>query len=226
MRTLKTISVLLCTLIVIYCFSPVALATSIDTTSTKIDTKEKLDFLGCKIFPEHKEKILGAVDTGAPSAMNYMDDSNKVVLTETRSVSDSSEITYVEYANGATSLVFWDNIYLNSSSSGSGYSSASYDISVDCSFSAEFVYIRNFEYTVQNSAYDVITNRGSSSSSTAYMNSSLNYFKLREDANGPATAKYQATFTPSDSYQSLYPNPIPMVLYIYVGGDDMWYEIY
>ena len=75
---------------------------------------DELIALACDIFPEYAYKIQNPPSLDqlfSATSARSIDDGFKIVLRETRNVSDSRQITYQEYANGAYSLTSLTTAY-------------------------------------------------------------------------------------------------------------------
>lgn len=172
--------------------------------------------IAADVFPEYASRIMNPT----PPASVYsrtVDSGNEVAIMETRNVSDTEQITYLEYADGTYSLAFTATTYLNSSSSGSGYRFRSIDIQVNHSYIPGAMYIRNLTYTLVTGGYDQINSTGTTSGST--IGTSLSYYNSTESSSSPARAVYTGDFP--------YPETSPMNgwvircnLYVEVGDDQ------
>ena len=179
-------------------------------------TYEELMELSAQAFPEHQQAQhnvtrfttnITTTELGTP------------VSSETVKVSDTENITYTEYSTGYALYTYEVDWYLNSSSTGTGYSSVNTDIYVYSAFLTGVLYVRELSYTHVQNGYDVINSVGSVSNNSiqAYVGSR----KLNEDANGSAYVYYTGVFE----------NPrlsanVTTVLAVYIGNDSRSYEVY
>lgn len=182
--------------------------------------KERL-LIAANVFPEFAGEILGNEESLSVATIL---DADYIVYSETRELSETTMGTYQRNASGLSSLIFVENLWMNSSSTGTGYSQRNVTISVDCLVSDDFMYIEGLAYTLVQGGYDCIQSRGNTSFSTCQMNNAFNYYKPNEDANGAACVRYQGLFSPKEG--SLAQQPYAAVLYVYVGNDQMTHAVY
>ena len=167
---------------------------------------DELIALACDIFPEYAYKIQNPPSLDqlfSATSARSIDDGFKIVLRETRNVSDSRQITYQEYANGAYSLTSLTTAYtiVRESYSGSGYSQYIVDIQVLHSYCPGAMYVTGFNYTLLSSSYDQINSFGTTNTST--VDTSLTGSRQYESANGPAYAIYEAIYDPADVSEAM-----------------------
>lgn len=167
-------------------------------------------------FPEH------AISSVTNSQMNTDTRGNElglILLSETRRISDSELITYSEYSSGYSLYTYTVDVLLNSSSSGTGYSSANVDIYVYSPVLSGVLQVYNFAYTKAYSSYDSIQSTGRLGSNI--IQSYLGRYKLMEDANGPAYALYTGVLE-----NTILSSNVTIILEVTVGNDSCIQEVY
>ena len=216
MRRLLSI-VLVFILIFNLTFSAFALSDTAETENQcKQLTHEELMELSAQAFPNHQQAQrnftrstpnITATELGAP------------ITSETVKISDTENITYTEYSSGYALYTYEVDWYINSSATGSGYSSVNTDIYVYSAWLTGVLYVRELSYTHVQNGYDVINSVGSVSTNSiqAYIGSR----KLNEDANGSAYVYYTGVFE----------NPrlsanVTTVLAVYIGNDSRTYSVF
>lgn len=179
-------------------------------------TYDELIEIAFETFPEHS--VMSEVNARTASGM-LETDLGVPTSTQTRNISESERITYTEYSNGYSLYTFEVDWLVNSSASGTGYSTVNTDIYVYSYFLTGVLCVREFSYTHVQYGYDVISSIGSvtNSSIQAY----TGRYKLQENADGPAYVYYSGAFE----------NPrlsanVNVILAVYVGNDNRTYEVY
>ena len=147
-------------------------------------------------------------------------DNQTLISYETRALSDTEEVTRLEFSNGARAYVGSVNFYQNSHSSTGSSETFDMDIVASVAGFKEMMYIHGFNYTINYSYNDVINNAGNMNGSTVGIPLPL-VTKGVEDSSGPATA----------TYSGLYQDPLiiganrTIMLQVRIGNNQRTYAI-
>lgn len=182
-------------------------------------SKEDINAIAISAFPEYAAKILSQ-PTYAEVLTALSDTSPELTYSETRTISDNEEITYLEYSNGTYGLLF--NSYQKiTSSSNSGYAAVrEANFWVTYSLSSDVSYVNNFQYQLVSGNYDSIISTGYTYAPT--LSPMLCSHSLTETATAPAYAEYLCYFPSTVSSPNGETNTIINVyLRIQVGNDSM-----
>lgn len=211
MKKLLSISLILSILV---CILPVA---SFATTDDALLHYDHIA-LACDIFPEYATILSGEIPS--PNARSVSSEP-EVIVRETRSIDENTEMTYVQYSNGVAYVATSDFDYtasLINQQTGGGATACTVNLTVDSNISDQTFRANNVNFTIVGQGYDIITYIGSLSSSTtneAYVSS-----RRMEESNGsPAYVKYFAQFEPLDIYNGRY-TPFEPEIYFVVGSNS------
>ena len=167
-------------------------------------------------FPEN---TVTAIAKEQARIISQTDELGAIVTTETRRISETELVTYSEYTSGYSLYMYQVDEYLNSSSSGTGYSSANVDFYVYSPLLSGILQVHNFSYTLAQRGYDAISSTGRLGSNI--IQSYLGPYKLREDADGPAYALYTGVLE-----NTILGTNVTVVLEVKVGNDSCTQEVY
>lgn len=216
---MKKMFCILCAFILFFGSSP--FVNALEHFDETIEERGKLTYdelieIALDAFPEHFGM---SGDNARLASGTFSTELGTPISSQTKSISENEQITYTEYSSGYSLYTFEVDWLINSSASGTGYSTVNTDIYVYSYFLTGMLCVREFSYTHVQYGYDVISSIGSvaNSSIQAYTGG----YKLQEDANGPAYAYYSGAFE----------NPrlganITVILAVYVGNDNRTYEVY
>lgn len=187
-------SVLIMTMLI----SSVSVAYAIDTdvsSSATALTKTEISAIAVQAFPEYADKILATPSTSASILNNASSDPfGEVTVYETRALSDTESVTYIEYASSLAVVGVSQVTSVTASSSGSGYSSKTVDVHVMCSGAVNSFLLSGFQYTLVNSGYDQINNIGKFYDTATGATVSSSSSNKKETSSKAAYAKYPALF--------------------------------
>jgi len=181
---------------------------------------EELDNLAAKAFPEYAERILNPQISSATSSSR----SNVKVIEETRQISETESITYIEYADGRGSIVFVTDVYEGSTSTGSNSTTKVLDFQIRHVFISGSMYISGFTYTIVNGGYDYINSVGTFTTSDGAATPSVS--RLKETSSANAQVFYTYTFEMTTGGDYLQGGSVPCTFQILVGDDDISYGAY
>lgn len=151
-----------------------------------VPTYEEVKEYAAQIFPEYADRIFSAP---TPDNMENPEEVlNEIVLRESRKLSVSEDITYIEYASGIVNLFYQKTVHTNSSIPGNNY--ISYNVSVvgTCSICTEGITIANLQYAVYNNTYDRMTSPGTGFTGTTV--TPYVYYYNMETSTHPAAVSY------------------------------------
>lgn len=187
-------SVLIMTMLI----SSVSVAYAIDTdvSSSTALTKAEISAIVVQAFPEYADKIL-ATPSASASILNSAssDPFGEVTVYETRALSDTESVTYIEYASGLALGTVSQVTSVTASSSGSGYSNKTVDVHVMCSGAVNTFLLSGFQYTLVNSAYDQINDIGKFYNTATGETVKKTGYNMKETSSKAAYVKYPAAFT-------------------------------
>lgn len=181
---------------------------------------EELDNLAAEAFPEYADRILNPPTTSTTNSTR----SNVKVIDETRQISDTERITYIEYADGRGSIVFVTEVYEGSTSAGTNYTTKVLDFQIRHVFMPGSMYISGFTYTIVNGGYDYINSPGSFSCTAE--NGMRTAYRAQENANADAELTYSCVFDMSNVGDFMQATPISCIFQILVGNDTISYNAY
>ena len=146
-------------------------------------------------FPEYASKIHMCDEV---SVQSINPQPAVLVVSETKQLNDSQQISYQEYSNGAVVVALADTVYdasysVVASSIGSGYAYRKVNIKAVCNYGTGTFWALGVEYTTTQGGEYSISNTGSLSSSTT-TNTSLSYRNLHGQGATPAYVSYYAMF--------------------------------
>lgn len=159
--------------------------------SSEIKTDAEMIELALEYFPEYSERIKNPVRANSRTVQTTLEN-DALVINETRNVSEDEQIVYQEYASGRANILFIVDEYVESTSSGSNYTNKVISVRVYSAFLAGSMYICDIEYTIYNNSYDKINDYGYVGMSALPI--TVSHKQANENASGPATATYTATF--------------------------------
>lgn len=154
-------------------------------------TKAEIVELTALAFPEYEDKIR---DNSIPANASILARAiDTVTFEETRSISDTTDVTYQELSSGATrSLVSYHRSITETS--GSGYKDCTMTVWVQHSWSTQTFFVNNFKFRINTgvNVYDKITSIGTMSGDV--ISKLFNTVNYNETASSNATASWNATF--------------------------------
>lgn len=181
---------------------------------------EELDNLAAEAFPEYADRIL----TSQSRYSSYSLQNNEKVIEETRKISDTEYITYIEYADGRSSLIFQVDVYQGSTSSGSNTVTKTVDFQIRHVFMTGSMYISGFKYTIVTGGYDYINSAGTFSCTAE--NGSRTVYSYQETASGDAEMRCSCIFNMSGFGDFATVSPVPCTFRVIVGNDTISYDAY
>lgn len=182
-------------------------------------SKEDIIKIAITAFPEYTDRILSQ-PTYTEILAALSDPNPELTYSETRTVSDNEEITYLEYSNGTYSLMFNSYQEITSSSNSSGAAVRVVNFWVTYSLSSDVSHVNNFQYQLISGNFDSILSTGYAYAPT--LSPMLCNHCLAETANAPAYAEYLCYFPSTVSSPNGETNQIINVyLRIEVGNDSM-----
>lgn len=211
MKKLLTITL---ALFIVASILPVASFATTDDTSSHYEHIA----LACDIFPEYADILSGdipAINTRSISS------EPEVIIRETRSIDENTEMTYVQYSNGVAYVATSDFDYTTSligQQTGGGATACTVNLTVDSSISDQTFKAKNVKFTIVGQGYDTIVSEGDLSSSTtndAYVSRISNW----ETSSQSAYVKYFAQFEPLPIYIGRY-TPFEPEIYFVVGSNS------
>lgn len=148
--------------------------------------------LACEIFPEYADLI-----SGTRTISTYLQRSTEpeVVFSETRNLSDTYQMTLIEYSDGETVIISNNTTYISKiqSASGAGISYYVVDFLVTMEGSTQQFIVENAKFTINYNDYDFITSKGDFSNSTTSQKGG-EIKQAYENASGDAWVQYSAEF--------------------------------
>ena len=179
-------------------------------------THDELVEIALEVFPEHRY----ASEHKARSLSGQQcTELGTPISSETRNITDTEQITYTEYSSGYSLYTYQVDLPINSASSGTGYSTVNTDIYVYSYLLTGILYIRELSFTHVQYGYDIISSVGSVANNT--IQAYVGKYKLEENADGPAYVYYTGVFE-----NSILSANVVATLAVYVGNDNMTYEVY
>lgn len=186
----KILSVLFACLLIIS-----LLPTRTFAADVKNPTIESLINLGCETFPEYSEKIIAS--SSIKASRSTSDEKLRIVVQETRSISDNQELTYIELSNREVLLA--NNHYTvdadqTSQETGtSGVVTYTYNFSITRLSSAGTFALNNFRYKIYPNNYDSIVSPGIVSTNPG-CTATRDVYTQYETASKPAQVSYGMVF--------------------------------
>lgn len=148
--------------------------------------------LALQIFPEYADTISG--NTPVNPNIPYGGSGDKVVIYETRNISDDDYIIYQEYASGrAFIFVISGGYMLESETSYPSYTDYVVDLHAFCTFSENTFLIHDFKYRYTNNGVDSILSRGTCGGDVVF--SAYDTYCLTENGGANPYANYLANFS-------------------------------
>ncbi|MDO5401128.1 MAG: hypothetical protein Q4F17_09130 [Eubacteriales bacterium] len=186
--------------------------------------RAELIALACEVFPEYAPMILG--DISPFSAYCNPNGPADVVYQETRSISNTEEITLARYSNGATIIIEQSEISSHdiietSANEKVVTNGVAYTLSYKIAATSDFVeyypgvlYISNFKATVYDSGYDKINSYGTisvnnSSYCTRYP---VVVYSLQETASNAASVHYPFQFHSPGNSSGTFPGSLAITV--------------
>lgn len=158
-------------------------------------SKNELQKIAVKAFPEHADVILEITPASdAFVSNNSADPFEKVTVYETRTLSDTEAVTYIEYESSLALYTYYKTVSNVSSSSGTGYSSKTVNVYVSNTGATNCYMLSNFKYTLVQSSYDMIDDDGTFYDSETVTTVTSNGFQRKETASSYAFVSYPAVF--------------------------------
>lgn len=154
-------------------------------------SKAEIVELTALAFPEYEDKIR---DNSIPANASVLARTvDTVTFEETRSISDTTDVTYQELSSGATrSLVSYHRSITDTP--GSGYKDYTMTVWVQHSWSTQTFFVNNFKFRINTgvNVYDKITSTGTMSGDV--ISKLFNTANKNETAGEEANASWNATF--------------------------------
>ena len=149
----------------------------------------KVEALGAELFPEYAQKAEAfSVQARARNAGNL--ELGNVVYSETKDVSDTEKLTYMEYSSGRAGYLYFKSWGSTSSDPDIGGTRYTRTLVITVAGCYGSVYVQGLVYSIYDYTYDAIINEGKCIGGNANFNV---IDKAREDANGPAQVSYGGT---------------------------------
>lgn len=198
------------------------LSMGVPTLATEVSpedmTQEAMEALAFDYFPE---EYAMAIEAASVNCVRDGDDNNTdyVVVSETKDISDTETITYLQLSSGRSAFVHNVNFIDNSSSSGSNYTTVDTSVAMMVVGYSGVLCVNSFNYTIYTNSYDKINSTGNTLGSTNGVTVRLD--RQTENSSGSATATYSMLF--ENSFTSAMTN---IILQIYVGNNQRSYAVY
>lgn len=161
--------------------------------------REDIMRMACEAFPEHRENILSF--NGNRDGIMALNDTDEIIIYETRQISEYEHLTYIEYASGVSIIGFDKSTYVVSTTSTSKTKTVTVNVYATCNVSQQEFNCSGFKYTIVSDAYDYINSIGSLVGSCSI---SSKYGSNYEGASGPAYREYIVWFDAIDGvYETL-----------------------
>ena len=186
--------------------------------NANMSERDQLIALACDTFPEYASKIRGeglSIDSVLRSTQ-----SRELVIEETRSLSESESISYIEYSDGSVYLLDYyiipEYFYVDSSSDSATSTLYTCQINISCNFnSGAYGHITDLKYIISYSGFDQITDVGTPMKGDFNrLEPNTNSNILVETATSDAHISYFMNIDCDDST-----TPLDFTLHIYVGDD-------
>lgn len=186
----RKISLLLLILFVFTLSSPVLTVSAVSEEDQRLSRNELVD-LACRTFPEYSMKI-----TTFPvnSTARSVSGDRTVVHSETRDISANETITYTEFSDGLTSILYNKKWYEITSTQSGTITTVRGDLSCMCNLSLEELYVADFIYCINSNGYDYISSYGTDIMSDCDIFAT--YRNQYENANANAFLEYRVLFAP------------------------------
>ncbi len=196
-----------------FCIPVFAAEVSIGESTQKHITQEDVEALAQKYFPDEYADAMAAVRNNSFTSRDY------VVASETKEISDTESITYLQLGSGRASFLYQVNFYNNSSSSGSGYTTVDTSITMTVTGLFGILTINGLNYTINTNSYDRINSAGSGMGSTNGVIVRLD--RQEENAAGKATATYSMLFD-----NNITSEMVNVILQVYIGNNQRSYAVF
>lgn len=187
---------------------------SVEIGTARIMTQGELEALAQEYFPEKYAQALAA-----SAHLSTYSTNDPVVASETKEISDTESITFLQLNSGRASILHQVNFYNNSSTSGSGYTTVDASITMTVTGLVGVLSVNSLNYTIYTNGYDRINSAGntlgSSNSATAQIS------RQTESSSGSATATYSMLF--DNALTGMQTN---VILQVYIGNNQRTYSVY
>lgn len=191
-----------------------ASAAEVDAEPNEMITEEELNALAQELFPEKYQAALNVAQSGIATYSDCI----TVVNTETRNISDTERLTFLEMSDGQAALAYDVYFPSNSTIDGGTYVTSNVDIMFSAVGYSGAMRISGFDFTIYTSGYDKINDPGySCGTSTA---TRTHWFK-DETSSRPATVAYTVPF---ESY-NIDGLIVYFYFYAYVGNNRLTYDV-
>ena len=197
MKRIISITIILALLVSMGSFSVSAIEVGPDAYLVEdIQIREFALSKALEAFPEYASKIKGEHLIQNTAMLMSHSTTPKVLVNETRMLSETEMVTYQEYDNGLvlTAFGFMAGKNVTDTSSGTGYSSTTMNIWLNYASADQTLLVNGVQYAHQQNNYGSITNKGYIDSSSDAGSMAVSAYKRTGDANGPAYLEYQAIF--------------------------------
>ena len=148
--------------------------------------------LALEYFPEYAERLNDPIEVDLLQS-RAIGNEDELVINESRDISDVEHIIYQEYASGRSNILYIVDVDEVLTQNGNGHQMYKcINIEVYSRLLLGNMYIMDFAFTIYYDQYDRINDYGDFSASNLPI--TIERQKMIEDANGPATILYTATF--------------------------------
>lgn len=202
---------LIMAIVLICCVFPI----SVSATEPEVLSRNALIEEACNLFPEYESKIRGK-NLSATYSQSRSSDNCKLVYEETRSVSNTQNITYSEfsdgtvYVTGSTINAWYQTNFTESDNSFTTIYTGNFTITSNVNENALIV-IEKIKFaiaTAYNSMDYMISPGSATTESSAKVNSAI-ITRETETTNLPAEITYRIQFTSADKTETE-----PFILYL------------
>lgn len=161
-------------------------------SSRDMDARQEILAIACEAFPEYSNKILSTVADEQPERTLQ---NRRLIVSESKEVTDSSVMIYSEYSDGLVLLTYYDFTYTSSINNHQIDGNKTYvDLTVRATSNdvpTGYFELRNVQFTLYGTAYDRITSPGSYvTSGDCGVQERLTYI-ANETASGKAKISYR-----------------------------------
>ncbi len=196
------------------CLPAFATEVHVGGDSIKSMTQEEVEALAREYFPkEYAYAMELETENYTRVSKDY------VVASETKQISATESITYLQLNSGRASFLYQVNFYNNSSSNGSGYSTVDTSITMTVTGLSGILAINGLNYTIYTNSYDRINSAGNGMGSTNGVIVRLD--RQTESASGAATATYSMLFD-----NNITSEMVNVILQVYIGNNQRSYAVY
>lgn len=158
----------------------------------QVISRETLIAMGCELFPEYASKIKNPPVMALYARSEVV--SPTVVNSQTKSLSENETLTYMEFGNGVTTLIY-NKLWHESYNSANGrMTHIKGNFSCVCNMSLDTLFVSDFHYVIDSLGYDYISSFGTDDTSSCQI--LARYTKQYEDVNSNAYIEYRVLFYP------------------------------